>query len=138
MMNVRKQRTTVHKLAIAILVLILAFGFAVSATGCIVQGGPVETGGSQPVEENSGKEPGSEMNPETLTDSGNYIGQADNNFIEIQISGVPEDIDPKVFMISDEARADFDALDLEMGDTIRFDYYIDEHERNVLITLEAI
>lgn len=128
MMNVRKQRTTVHKLAIAILVLILAFGFAISATGCIVQGGPVETGGSQPVEEE----------PETLTDSGSYIGQADNNFIEIQISGVPEDIDPKVFMISDEARADFDALDLEMGDTIRFDYYIDEHERNVLITLEAI
>lgn len=126
MMNVRKKKNTFHKLVIAILVLILAFGFAISATGCIVQSGPVEENGSQPVE------------AEILTDSGNYIGQADNNFIEIQISGVPEDIDPKVFMISDEVRADFDALALEMGDTIRFDYYVDEHERNVLITLEAI
>lgn len=127
MMNVRKEKTTLHKLAIAILVLILAFGFMISATGCIVQSGPVEENGSQPVEET-----------EILTDSGNYIGQADNNFIEIQISGVPEDIDPKVFMISDEVRADFDALALEMGDTIRFDYYVDENERNVLITLETI
>jgi|GEM_PF-1224871 hypothetical protein len=142
MMNVRKQKTTFQKFLIAILVLILAFGFAISATGCIVSGGPVEESGSQPVVEDSGKEPGSEEEPEgeaeILTDSGNYIGQADNNFIEIQISGVPEDIDPKVFMISDEVRAEFDALALETGDTVRFDYFIDEHERNVLITLEAI
>lgn len=129
MMNVRKEKTTFHKLVIAILVLILAFGFAISSTGCMIQ--------SEPVAEN-GSEAEPEAEAEILTDSGNYIGQADNNFIEIQISGVPEDIDPKVFMISDEVRADFDALALETGDTIRFDYYVDENERNVLITLEAI
>jgi hypothetical protein len=142
MMNVRSQKTTFHKLVIAILVLLLAFGFAISATGCIVSGGPVEESGSQPVVEEPGKEPASEEEPEEqaeiLTDSGSYNGQADNNFIEIQISGVPEEIDPKVFMISDEVRADFDALALETGDTVRFDYFIDENERNVLITLEAI
>ena len=81
---------------------------------------------------------GEEQAGETQTDSGRYTGQVDSNFIEIMISGVPEENAAKVFMLSPEIKENFDDLGLETGDNVRFDYYVNEYNQNVLIRIEKI
>jgi len=75
---------------------------------------------------------------EIKTDSGRYVGQIDNNFIEIKISGVPDDIAAKVFMLSADMREDFEALGLETEDDVRFEYYVDADGHNVLVSIKKI
>ncbi|NLJ30287.1 MAG: hypothetical protein GX424_01555 [Clostridiales bacterium] len=72
------------------------------------------------------------------TDSGRYSGQADSNFIEIKISGVPDENAAKVFMLSENLKNEFNDLGLETGDDIKFDYYVNESEQNVLVSIEKI
>lgn len=72
------------------------------------------------------------------TDSGRYSGQADSNFIEIKISGVPDEKSAKVFMLSDELKESFNGLKLKSGDNIRFDYYVNENGQNVITRIEKI
>lgn len=72
------------------------------------------------------------------TDSGRYTGQADSNFIEIKISGVPDEKAAKVFMLSENLKKSFSDLGLETGDAVRFDYYVNEHQQNVLVKIEKI
>ena len=72
------------------------------------------------------------------TDSGRYVGQADSNFIEIEISGVPNEISAKVFMLSQDIKDSFDELGLETGDNIKFNYYINENNQNVIVSIEKI
>lgn len=75
---------------------------------------------------------------ELKTDSGRYSGQADSNFIEIKISGVPDEKSAKVFMLSDELKESFNGLKLKSGDNIRFDYYVNENGQNVITLIEKI
>ncbi len=72
------------------------------------------------------------------TDSGRFSGQIDSNFVEVKISGVPDDIDPKVFMLSNEVKDTFDNLNLSEGDTIKFNYYINDNDQKVLVKIERI
>ncbi|MGD9676869.1 MAG: hypothetical protein AB7V16_00695 [Vulcanibacillus sp.] len=75
---------------------------------------------------------------EVKTDSGRFTGRIDNNFIEVRISGVPDSIDPKVFMLSDEVKEMFDSLNLNEEDNIKFDYIIDEIEQQIIVKLERM
>ena len=71
-------------------------------------------------------------------DSGTYLGQIDNNFIEIAISGVPEEKATRVFMLAEELKDEFENIQLSTGETIKFQYYVDEYERNVLVKIVKI
>lgn len=72
------------------------------------------------------------------TDSGRFAGQIDNNFIEVRISGVPDEIDPRVFMLSDEVKGIFESLGLNEGDNIKFDYIIGDNDQQIIIKIEKI
>jgi len=76
--------------------------------------------------------------PELTTDSGRYSGQADSNFIEIKISGVPEEFSAKVFMLPAQLKIEFDDLALEVGDNIQFEYYVNESGQNVIVSIKKI
>ena len=91
---------------------------------------------SDPIDEETPQEP--ESQSEMLTDSGTYQGQADSNFIEIAISGVPEENAAKVFMLSPDLKESFEELGLEGGEVILFQYYINENEQNVIMEIELM
>lgn len=69
-------------------------------------------------------------------DTGAYQGQIDSNIIEITISGVPKEKATMAFMLADELKDEFENIQLSAGETIRFRYYIDEYERNVIVEIE--
>jgi len=75
---------------------------------------------------------------ELKTDSGRYVGLADNNFFEVKISGVPDDIAAKVFMISDKVRTKFETLNLQTEEEIKIKYIENEHGQNVIQDIERI
>jgi len=72
------------------------------------------------------------------TDSGRFTGRIDNNFIEVRISGVPDSIDPKVFMLSDEVKEKFNSLNLNEGDNIKFDYIIGVNGQQKIVKVEKM
>jgi hypothetical protein len=39
-------------------------------------------------------------------------------------------------MLSDELKDEFENIQLSIGETIKFRYYIDEYERNVIVEIE--
>lgn len=75
---------------------------------------------------------------ETKTDSGSYQGQADSNFIEIKISGVPDELASKVFMLSEEIKAGFEKLNLQKDNNIKFEYFENENGQKVIVKIEKI
>lgn len=76
--------------------------------------------------------------PELKTDSGRYVGLADNNFFEVKISGVPDEKAAKVFMISDKIRTRFNMLNLQAEEEIKIKYIQNEHGQNVVQEIEKL
>jgi hypothetical protein len=74
----------------------------------------------------------------TKTDTGRYQGLADNNFFEVNISGVPEGIEAKVFMISDKVRERFEGLKLKKEDEIKLSYYVNEKNQLIVVDISRI
>ncbi len=70
--------------------------------------------------------------PVLKTDSGRYVGLADNNFFEVKISGVPDEKAAKVFMISDKIRSRFEILNLQSEEEIKIKYIQNEFGQNVV------
>lgn len=82
---------------------------------------------------------GSNTSPAIKTGSGSYVGQADNNSIEIRISGVQDDkLAFRVFKISDEVRPTFESLSLKKDDEVKFSYYEQAIGQPVLTKIERI
>jgi len=65
-------------------------------------------------------------------DSGRYVGQIDNNSIEIKISGVPDSIAAKAFRLSEEVKVKFARYALKTNDQIRFTYSLNEYGQGVI------
>lgn len=72
------------------------------------------------------------------TESGRYNNQIDSNSIEIKISGVPEEMDPEAFRLSETIKTQFDTYKLKTGDTLKFDYIVNEHGQKVITKLEVL
>lgn len=60
--------------------------------------------------------------PKTKTTEGEYIGMIDNNFIEIKISGQPDDQAFASFMLSEDVKKEFEELKLNSGELVRIEY----------------
>ncbi|KUO65861.1 MAG: hypothetical protein APF84_00980 [Gracilibacter sp. BRH_c7a] len=71
-------------------------------------------------------------------ESGRYSGRADSNSIEIKISGVPEEMSYKVFMLSEELKDNFDGLNLQTNEVIKFKYTLNEHNQGVIFEISRI
>lgn len=87
---------------------------------------------------NSSEENSNGQVNESRKDSGRYQGQADSNFIEIKISGVPDDKATKVFMLSEELKAKFEQLKLKKDENIKFEYFQNKNEQMVITEIEKI
>jgi len=108
-----------------IIVLILAVSLL---TACVIY--------SNSSEEENSQEPAPQN--ENLTDTGIYQGQVDSNSIEIAISGVPGENAVKVFILSELLKEKFGELGLTGGETIRFQYFINESNQNVIMEIEGL
>ncbi len=73
---------------------------------------------------------------EVKIDSGRYIGQIDNNSIEIKISGKPDSFEPEAFRLGEEVKQGFSEYSLTKDDEIKFKYYINENDQKVIIFIE--
>lgn len=120
-----------RRLLFILMVLILMLGMIACSQ-------PADEGALQSPEGSSEGEANPDASNDVKIDSGRYIGQADSNFIEIKISGVPDEMDPSVFMLSDEAKEGFDALDLETEDNVQVKYYINENNQKVITKITKI
>jgi hypothetical protein len=75
------------------------------------------------------------------TDSGRFSGMAADEeelLISIRISGVPEEIPPRVFRLTDEAGILLDQLDLQEGSEILFRYLEDETSDGLIFDLSLL
>ncbi|OQB24224.1 MAG: Membrane-bound protein LytA precursor [Firmicutes bacterium ADurb.Bin182] len=76
--------------------------------------------------------------PATRTTEGEYVGLIDNNFIEIKISGLPEEEAYASFMLSEEVRGEFEELKLNSGELVRFEYERPDEGPPVIVRIERI
>ncbi|MBC2727070.1 hypothetical protein [Desulfosporosinus sp.] len=78
--------------------------------------------------------PSTPKNPtQTKNDTGRYVGQIDNNSIEILISGVPEELSAKAFKLSDSVKANFHTYALQKNDQVKITF-IPQNEGQPIIT----
>jgi len=66
-----------------------------------------------------------------ITDLGIYVGQADQNSIEIETNE-----GPKAFRVTEQTKNEINTL--EPNDKVRFEYYINEHQQNILKKIEKM
>ncbi len=66
------------------------------------------------------------------TDTGRYNGQIDSSSIEVKISGVPETMPPQVLRLSESVKEKFDTFKLTIGDTIKFNYIVNEFGQKII------
>lgn len=71
-------------------------------------------------------------------DTGKFYGLADANFFEVKISGVPDSIPPKMFMLTDDVREKFQNLKLQQDDEIKIHYYETSEGQLIVTDIEKI
>lgn len=98
---------------------------------------PIENESTEETEEPE-EQTETETTEEVRIDTGKFSGMIDANFFEVQISGVPESISARVFMLTDESREIFNELKLESDDEIKIHYYVNEHEQMVVVDIEKL
>ncbi len=78
---------------------------------------------------------------ETYTDSGRYIGVMvgdTSELLEVHISGVPEELPPRLFRMTDQAWDVFNSLDLQPEDEIIFRYLEDDESDGLIFDLSKL
>ncbi len=103
---------------------------------------PQESESSDDEEISNGDEPVSSETEEPdeeeiKIDSGTYVGLIDSNHIEIKISGVPEEIGSKVFVVEEDAKSIIEK-EIVTEDQVKFEYYLNEDDVGVIIDIEKI
>jgi hypothetical protein len=75
-------------------------------------------------------------------DSGRYAGFIDNQIgdilIEVRISGVPDQIPPRVFLLGDRVKDQYEQYNLQADDTIIFTYIFQEGEYPVIVEMDLL
>lgn len=79
-----------------------------------------------------------ELAEEVKIDTGRFNGLADANFFEVKISGVPDSIPPRVFMLTEEVREKFNELNLQQDDEIKLHFYETAEGQLAVIDIEKI
>lgn len=71
-------------------------------------------------------------------DTGKFNGLADVNFFEVKISGVPDSIPPKMFMLTDDVREKFENLNPQQDDEVKVHYYETSDGQLIVTDIEKI
>jgi cytoskeletal protein RodZ len=75
---------------------------------------------------------------ETITETGRFSGYPDDSHIAILISGVPESIAEKNFLIDENIRDKIDEINPDEETVFKFEYYTDENGENVIVEITKI
>lgn len=67
------------------------------------------------------------------TDAGTYVGQIDNNSIEIKVDG-----EPKAFQLGERIKENFEQLGLKTDDRVVFSYIPRANEQLMIIDIKKI
>ena len=86
----------------------------------------------------SPEEGNDEFTGEIKQDSGTYLGQIDPHSIEIRISGVPLDKDPRAFQLSGQVQQEFAGYRLKTGDQVKFSYTVEKRGQATMMTITRI
>jgi len=103
--------------------------------GCAGQSEPSRAASEHSeIEENVTPLPSSDSAADQIINeaTGAYNGQVDNNSIEIQVDGQPEEAATMVFMLTGDIKAGFERTKLQTGDTVQFAYYKNQSGQLVL------
>lgn len=114
-----------------ILILVAILLMLVSlVTGCLNrENEPEGENGKEPQNENQVENTEDDnITNKRLSQTGTYVGQVDNNFIEIQVDGKP-----MTFMLTEETRKSIE--EINENDEIDFVYYKNEHGQYVLTSI---
>ena len=105
----------------------------------LVYGGLSEPGFEAPPKDaaDTGQEPPPNENAAEHTDSGRFIGWIDNNSVEIHISGAPDEIAPRAFRLSGDAREQLQQLDPKEGEVVLF-IYRTEGETDTIVKITRL
>lgn len=121
------------RFGIVTLVLVIAVSMF-GLTGCFNSGAD----GNVPeiIDPNIGiDDPAQEEQQDIKVGSGTYVGQIDNNSVEIIISGAPEEMASRAFRLSPEVRERFDQLGLQDNSPVKFEYYVDNQDQWMLVNI---
>lgn len=132
-LNKRTPACILGLLLILVLTLIIAGCQASSPAGDAAKPKPPEA--SQPP---AGDAPGKNQEPSSLKDSGTYIGQIDNNSIEIKISGTPAGQGERAFQLSEPVKENFSKIALKTGDQVVFSYVERPNQQPLLMEISKI
>lgn len=69
------------------------------------------------------------------TDSGRLVGRIDAMSVEIRPTGVPAEIDPKVFRLTEETARQLEDLGIHDGDLLLFQYKENQHGQKVIVRI---
>lgn len=72
------------------------------------------------------------------TGTGKYVGQIDNNSIEIEVNGLPKEEAARAFMLSEEVRASFEALNLDTSEGVTFEFYVNANGQSIVTKIDRI
>lgn len=78
----------------------------------------------------TGPQPSPEAQAEIETVTGEYVGRADNNFIEIMANNTP-----MAFLAPYEKEKDLGITDVTEGGNATVDYFVNEQGQNVLVKM---
>lgn len=79
-----------------------------------------------------------EITPQYRTETGRYNGINQDGVLEIKITGVPDPIAGRQYIVDDDTMDTVKALNLSIDDVVRIHYYINESGDNVLVDIEKI
>jgi hypothetical protein len=79
-----------------------------------------------------------EIKPQYRTETGRYNGISDDGILEIKISGVPDTIAGRQYIVDDNVMQAVEDLDLTIDEVVRIHYYINEAGDNVLVDIEKM
>ncbi len=79
-----------------------------------------------------------QITPEYRTETGRYNGISDDNILEIKITGVPDPIAGREYIVDDDVIQAVEDLDLEIDEVVKIHYYINEAGDNVLVDIEKM
>lgn len=79
-----------------------------------------------------------EITPQYRTETGRYNGISVDGILEIKITGVPDTIAGRQYIVDDDVMQAVEDLDLTIDEVVRIHYYINEAGDNVLVDIEKM
>ncbi|HBH12313.1 MAG: hypothetical protein XD91_0450 [Clostridiales bacterium 38_11] len=80
----------------------------------------------------------SEINQQYRTETGRYNGISNEGSLEIKITGVPDAMAIRQYIVDDDVIQAVNDLDLKIDDVVRIHYYINESGDNMLVDIEKM